>query len=413
MPNYTYKAINQSGKDVSGVVNADSVEMAGSMLSAQGYIPVKVVEERAISTADWWKRIETKLGTVRAEELILFTKQFRTMLIAGLPILKLLEILENQTENRKLKNVILSMALNIREGLSLYDAFSKHPGIFSPLYCSMIMAGENSGTLPEVLGRLVYILEHEHKVKSDIKAAMQYPLIVLAALGVAFFVLLTFVIPRFVEIFSRAGVELPLPTTICILTYNFLSHYWPLIICGVVIIIAAIGYYKKTEAGKHLWDKLILDTPIVGAIVVKSVMSRFASVFSILQSSGVPVLSSLGILSGTIGNQAIVRQFNQVRNGVKEGQGISGPLKSAKYFTPMVVDMIAIGEESGSLEEMLREISVHYDDEVEYSIRRLSAMIGPILTVAIALVVGFFALSIFLPMWDLTKSGQERILTGY
>ena len=407
MPNYTYKAINQSGKDVSGVVNADSVGMAGSMLSAQGYIPVKVVEERAISTAGWWKRIETKLGTVRAEELILFTKQFRTMLIAGLPILKLLEILENQTENRKLKNAILSMALNIREGLSLYDAFSKHPGIFSPLYCSMIMAGENSGTLPEVLGRLVYILEHEHKVKSDIKAAMQYPLIVLAALGVAFFVLLTFVIPKFVGIFSRADIELPLPTAICILTYSFLSHYWHLIICGIVIIIAALGYYKKTEAGKYLWDKLILDTPIVGAIVIKSVMSRFASVFSILQSSGVPVLSSLGILSGTIGNQAIVRQFNHVRNGVKEGQGISVPLKSAKYFTPMVVDMIAIGEESGSLEEMLREISVHYDDEVEYSIRGLSAMIGPILIVAIALVVGFFALSIFLPMWDLTKVARK------
>lgn len=407
MPDYAYKAINQSGEDVSGVVKADSVEMAGSMLSAQGYIPVKVVEEGAISTAGWWKRIETKLGTVRAEELILFTKQFRTMLIAGMPILKLLEILENQTENRKLKNVILSIALDIREGLSLYDAFSKRQGIFSPLYCSMIMAGENSGTLPEVLGRLVYILEHEHKVKSDIKAAMQYPLIVLAALGVAFFVLLTFVIPKFVGIFSRADIELPLPTAICILTYNFLSHYWGLIICGVVIIITALMLYKKTEDGKHLFDKLILETPVVGAIIVKSVMSRFASVFSILQSSGVPVLSSLGILSGTIGNQAIVRQFNRVRNGVKEGQGISGPLKSAKYFTPMVVDMIAIGEESGSLEEMLREISVHYDDEVEYAIRGLSAMIGPILIVAIAVVVGFFALSIFLPMWDLTKVARK------
>ena len=404
MPNFAYRAISQNGSDIAGVIRADSIEMAESMLSAQGYIPSKIKEESASFLISWLKNIESKLTPIKPGELVLFTKQFRSMLIAGLPILQLLRVLENQTENRKLKNIIVSVTLDIREGLTLYDAFVKHPGVFSPLYTSMIRAGEQSGTLPEVLGRLIYILEHEHKVKSDIKAALQYPIIVIVALLIAFIVLLTFVIPKFVGIFSRAGVELPLPTRISIVLYHFLNDYWHIIIVCLVSAIFALRYfYRKTETGKYLWHTLILNLPIVGPLFLKTMMSRFASVFNILQSSGVPVLNSLEILSSTIGNHAIMREVNRVSDQVEVGRGISSPLRSAKYFTPMVVDMIAIGEESGRLEEMLREISVHYDDEVEYAVKRLSATIGPILIIGLAVVVGFFALSIFLPMWDLTK----------
>ena len=404
MPNFAYRAISQNGSDIAGVIRADSIEMAESMLSAQGYIPSKIKEESAAFPISWLKNIESKLTPIKPGELVLFTKQFRSMLIAGLPILQLLRVLENQTENRKLKNIIVSVTLDIREGLTLYDAFVKHPGVFSPLYTSMIRAGEQSGTLPEVLGRLIYILEHEHKVKSDIKAALQYPIIVIVALLIAFIVLLTFVIPKFVGIFSRAGVELPLPTRISIVLYHFLNDYWHIIIVCLVSAIFALRYfYRKTETGKYLWHTLILNLPIVGPLFLKTMMSRFASVFNILQSSGVPVLNSLEILSSTIGNHAIMREVNRVSDQVEVGRGISSPLRSAKYFTPMVVDMIAIGEESGRLEEMLREISVHYDDEVEYAVKRLSATIGPILIIGLAVVVGFFALSIFLPMWDLTK----------
>jgi type II secretory pathway component PulF len=402
--NFIYKAIDSSGASVSGEIRAESIEMAENVLVSQGYIPSKVAEEGAEVFAGWLRNIETMLTPVKTEQLIIFTKQFRTMLIAGIPILQLLGILENQTENKKLRNAIVSMILNIREGLTLYDAFTKHPGIFSPLYTNMIRAGEQSGTLPDVLGRLVYILEHEHKVKSDIKAALQYPIIVLVALMIAFFVLLTFVIPKFVSIFSRSGLELPLPTRVSLLLYHLLQNYWQWIIVIVVIAFIALRlYYKKTEPGRYLWDALILNVPIMGPLFQKAIMSRFASVFSILQSSGVPVLDSLAILGGTIGNQAITREFVRVRDLVEEGRGISGPLKSARYFPPMVVDMIAIGEESGRLEEMLREVSIHYDDEVEYAVKRLSATIGPILIIGLAAVVGFFALSVFLPMWDLTK----------
>ncbi len=404
MPDYTYKAINPGGSNITGKIKADSVEMAESMLSAQGYIPSGIKEEGAGFLAGWLQRIDTKLTPVKPEELILFTKQFRTMIAAGVPMLQLLGVLENQTENKKLRDAIASLSLDIREGSTLYDAFIKHPYIFPPLYCNMVKAGEHSGTLSGVLVRLVYILEHEHKIKSDVKAAMQYPVIVLVALMGAFVVLLTFVIPKFAGIFERAGIELPLPTRVSIYLYQFIDNYWLLIVpCIIIGVFAARYYYKKTEQGKYLWDMSVLNIPIVGPLFLKSMMSRFSSVFSILQSSGVSILESLEILSGTIGNQAITREFNRVRNQVEEGQGISGPLRSAKYFTPMVVDMIAIGEESGDLESMLREISTHYDDEVEYAVKRLSAAIGPILIVGLAVVVGFFALSIFLPMWDLTQ----------
>jgi len=404
MPNYIYTAINQSGSNVSGEIMADSIEMAENMLSAQGYIPSKIAEGGSVLSFGWWKKIEMRLTSVKADELILFTKQFRTMLNAGLPIIQLFGVLENQTENKKLRNIIVSITINLREGSTLYDAFAKHTGVFSPLYCSMIRAGEQSGTLPEVLGRLIYILEHERKIKSDVKSALQYPVIVLVALVIAFIVLLTFVIPRFAGIFSRAGVELPLPTRACILLYQFLDNYWQWIITGIIIIIIAVRYYyKETEAGKYLWHTLTLNIPVTGPLFLKTMMSRFASVFSILQSSGVPVLDSLDILGGTIGNYVIAKEISLTRDRVEEGRGISGPLKSAKYFTPMVVDMIAVGEESGKLEEMLREISAHYDDEVEYAVKRLSDAIGPVLIVGLAVVVGFFALSIFLPMWDLTK----------
>jgi len=404
MPNYIYRAINQSGFNVSGEIMADSIEMAENMLSTQGYIPSKIAEGGGALSFGWWKKIEMRLSSVKTNELVLFTKQFRTMLIAGLPIIQLFGVLENQTENKKLKNIIVSITMDIREGSTLYDAFAKHTGVFSPLYCSMIRAGEQSGTLPEVLGRLIYILEHEHKIKSDVKSALQYPVIVLAALVIAFIVLLTFVIPRFAAIFSRAGMDLPLPTRVCISLYHFMDNYWLWITTGIIIVIIAVRfYYKETDAGKYLWNTLILNIPIIGALFLKTMMSRFASVFSILQSSGVPVLDSLDILCGTIGNYVIAKEISLTRDRVEEGRGISGPLKSAKYFTPMVVDMIAVGEESGKLEEMLREISVHYDDEVEYAVKRLSDAIGPVLIVGLAVVVGFFALSVFLPMWDLTK----------
>jgi len=388
--------------EVSGSIEAQSVEAAQTRLSEQGLIPSSVAEGDGRS-GSLLSRIQANLTSVTMKELILFTKQFRTMLIAGLPILKVLEILEHQTQNPKLKKTIATISSDIREGAALNEAFRKHPSIFPPLYVSMIEAGESSGTLSDILERVVYLLEHEHKVRSDVKSALQYPMMVLITLVIAFFVLLTFVIPRFVSIFTKVGLELPLPTLICLYLYRLISEYWYLLLGGLFVAVVVLRYWFRTEHGRYVRDRFILRIPLIGTLLVKATMSRFASIFSILQASGVTVLNALDILVGTIGNAAISREFSGLKDQIQEGKGISGPLRSSRYFPPMVVDMIAIGEESGQLEEMLRGVAMHYDDEVEYAVKGLSESIGPILIVSLAAVVGFFAMAIFLPMWDLTK----------
>jgi len=403
MRKFSYQAITESGNTVSGAIEAESPEAAAALLAQRGYIPTKVTGERKGSQEAGSYSFKERIARVKIPDLILFTKQFRTMVHAGVSILALLQVLENQTENPKLRAIISFIAQDIKGGSTLYAAFKKYPKVFSPLYCSMIQAGESSGALGDVMERLIYIIGHEHKVKSDIKSALQYPIIVCVFLAIAFFILLTFVIPKFTSIFLSAGIALPLPTQICMSLYQLLSNYWYLILGLVIAVVVALFSYLKTEQGKYMRDLLALKLPIFGPLIIKAAMSRFASIFAILQSSGIHVLESMKILSGTIGNAAIAKEFEQIRDRMEQGQGISEPLRTARYFTPMVINMVSIGEESGKLDELLREVSVHYDDEVEYAMHRLSEAIGPILTVGLAGVIGFFAIAIFLPMWDLAK----------
>ena len=403
MPKFSYQAINTNGNTVSGELEAENLDAARNLLSSRGFIPSRVTMTGGGATGFSFSKLQAKLTPIKVPELILFTKQLRTMFRAGVPIVKLLEVLENQTENLNLKWIINNMSQDIKQGASLYEAFSKHPKAFSPLYCSMVRAGEISGALPDVLDRLIYIVEHDHKIKSDVKSALQYPFIVFILLGCAFFVLLTFVIPKFIGIFTKAGLELPLPTRICLMMYHFFSNYW-IVVLGIAVGIGALlVYYLRTNPGKLMRDNLLLRLPVFGQLFRKAAMSRFASIFSILQSSGVAILDCMKILSGTIGNYAIGREFDRIIERLEEGRGIAGPLKMSRFFTPIVINMVAIGEETGNLEQMLQEISEHYDSELEYSMKKLSESIGPILTVGLAAVIGFFALAIFLPMWDLTK----------
>lgn len=408
MPNYSYQAINEIGKNVTGTLEAESVDVANSIILARGLIPSKLSPVKITNGDDWWSRIKSLTGTIKVMDLIIFTKQFRSMLGAGVPILRLLQILELQTENQGLKEAIAKIVQDIRQGSSVSEAFEKYPKIFSPLYCSMLKAGEISGNLPGVLDRLIYIIEHEAKIKSDIKSALRYPMIILIALAIAFVILLTFVVPSFASMFSKSGLVLPMPTKVAMLLSGYLKNYWYVILTFMAIIIFGLSAYFKTDNGRFMRDAFLLELPILGPLFKKAALSRFASIFAILQTSGVPVMQALTILSETIGNAAISRDFDYVRDRVEEGAGISTPLKSAKYFTPMVVDMIAIGEETGNIDEMLREISKHYDDEVEYSVKGLSEAIGPILIVGLAAIVGFFALAIFMPMWDLTQMATKH-----
>ena len=402
MPKFSYRAITEEGSTETGAIEAESAEKAGSMLADQGFIPTLIKAERpAVPGINLGKMFEA-FSPVKAPELILFTKQFNTLIRAGVPMLSLLKVLEEQTEHPRLRKILGVIHRDIKEGSSLFDAFNRHRQVFSPLYCNMLKAGEASGALNDVLDRLTYIIEHEHKVKADIKSALMYPIIVVCFLVIAFFVLLTGVIPRFVNIFKSSGLTLPLPTKICMLMYDFIIHYW---FVGLgVLVVGGVGlyYYLKTEKGKLLLFTILMQIPVIGPLFIKSAISRFASIFSILQSSGVDILQTMDILTDTIGNAAISHELSGIRERLAAGHGIAGPLSSAKYFTPMLINMVAIGEESGNLEDLLQDVATHYDTEVEYAMKKMSDAIGPLLTVGLAAVVGFFALAIFLPMWDLT-----------
>ncbi|NDY56394.1 type II secretion system F family protein [Desulfovibrio sulfodismutans] len=406
MAKFAYEAYNDTGSLIQGELEADSGDAATARLAAMGYIPVAVRRGGAAkgdSGEGGLSGLEMALTRVKSQDLILFTKQFRTMLAAGLSILELLRVLEQQTENKKLKMVCAKMGDDMRKGVSISDALGKHPSVFSKLYVSMVKAGELSGMLPEVLDRLIYIVSHENKVKTDIKKALQYPLTVLIALGGAFFFLLTYVVPVFAKMFATAKIELPWPTKVAMNMSTALNSYWYLFLSGLAVVVGGLWLFFRTEQGKVARDAFWLKIPILGSLFVKAAMSRFASIFSILQASGVQVLQALDILSETIGNAAIAKEFGRIKDQIREGRGISGPLQRARYFTPMVVSMVAIGEETGDLDAMLKAVSEHYDDEVGYAVGRLADAIGPILIVGLAGVVGFFALSIFMPMWDMTK----------
>ena len=405
MPSYKYQVISQTGATIQGIIEAESQEKARDKLSALGYVPVSVTEGGK-TLASRLQDLSISMTSVSLKDIILFTKQMRTMMKAGLSILELLHILEEQTENKRLKRVCTHMAVEIKQGKTLFEAFSNHPKVFSSLYCNMILAGEQTGSLPEVLDRLVYLIEHEHKVKSDIRSALQYPMTVLIVLGLAFYVLLTFVIPKFVDIFKRVKIDMPLPTLIAIRLYEFFAAYGYFLLAAVIGLFFLTLKLLQTKRGRLAWDSFWLRVPVFGPLFTKAAMARFASIFAILQSSGVSVLSALDILQGTIGNAAISREFARIQDLLKEGRGLSGPLRQAKHFTPMVVNMVAVGEETGNLNEMLMAVANHYDDEVEYAVSTLSAAINPILVLGLAGVVGFFALAIFLPMWDLTKMAK-------
>ena len=403
MANYVYSAINEMGKTITDSIEAESEEIVNSMLAARNLIPVRIVRQDK-SGFSLSSLSSLRFGaSVKTKDLILFTKQFRSMIQAGVPIIRLMQVLVSQTQDKVLKKVATDISQDIKDGMTLYAAMKKHPSVFSPLYLSMINAGEISGSVPEILERLIDIVEHEAKIKKDIKSALQYPIIVVIALVIAFVVLLTFVIPKFVAIFAKAGIALPLPTKIAMIMYQGLANYWHILLGGIIALVVFLRYYIKTPAGRYTFDTFLLKMPLFGSLFQKAAMSRFAAIFAIMQASGVPVMRTMEVVSDTIGNTAISREFDNVRDKIQEGQGISGPLRSAKHFTPMVVDMVAIGEESGNIEEMMRQVSLHYDDEVQYAVKGLADSIGPILMVGLAAVVGFFALAIFMPMWDLTK----------
>ena len=402
MPSFEYKAIKPDGTEVTEVMEAKDADAVTGYLDKLGYLPLKIKQ----SGGGVNLKLFSNRRKLKDAEIVMFTRQLVTLLRAGVPLLSCLDALVEQADSEGLKEIVEKIYVDIESGLSLSDAIKRHPKEFSELYINSIKAGEMGGSLDKVLERLVELMEHEQETNARIKSAMRYPIIVVVTLVLAFVALMMLVVPNFIDLFTKMKIELPLPTRLLIGFHYVLSNYWYVVIAGLSAL--AIGFLKyiKTEKGAFQWDQFMITVPIFGDLNLKTAMSRFTRMFETLNSSGLPILQTLDITAKTVGNVVIGKEIEKAAAGVLQGAGLAAPLSEGKIFPPMVIRMISIGEQSGSLDTMLLNVSKHYDTEVEYAVKNLTGMIEPVLTVGVGVIVLFLALAIFLPMWSLTTLAQ-------
>ncbi|HVN97942.1 MAG TPA: type II secretion system F family protein [Syntrophorhabdaceae bacterium] len=402
MTTFAYRARDDRGLLITGNLEANSRREAMLQLDNMGLFPLDAKEQKSAGFAV--DAFLLRFQRVKHDDLIFFTRQLQTVIRAGIPMVSGLKALEEQTNNERLKVAIREVTQDIDRGQTFSDALARHRGIFSELYIGMVRAGELSGNLDEVLERLSGVLEFQMKTKEMLKSAMRYPVFVVVTLAIAFVILVNVVVPKFAPIFRSAKLDLPLPTQILLLINDIFQKYTMTAIITALALITAFVFYKRTAAGTYAIDRLKLSVPLIGDIVLKICMGRFAFILENLVRAGIPIIKTLDIVSRSVGNEYVAEKVRDIAVSIEKGRGISRPLKDAKIFPPLVIHLVATGEETGSLEEMLREVSVHYDREVTYSVNRLSAWIEPILTAGLACMVLFLALAIFMPWWDMMRA---------
>ncbi len=387
---------------VKGIIQAASYDEALLFLYDKGIETDKIEEASAFDEIkekiDYLSRRFVRVGL---SELIVFTRQFSTLFGAGVPIGVILERLSEQSVNIKLKDALSIIKNDVNGGMSLSEAFSKHKDVFSGLYVNMLKVGEESGTLDIVLDRLANILETELDTKNKIKTATRYPKMVISAIVIAFTIIITFVIPKFVSLFSHFGAKLPLPTRILIGINYIFHHYWWIVLLGIIGVVFAYKKYRKTEQGRYQTDKYVLKVPIIGPLVHKIYVSRMIRILGLLYKSGINIIDSLDIISNVTGNVIAKQAVDEIKKDVEGGATIYMPFSQSSFFPNVVSDMVAVGEETGRLDEMLFKAADYYDEEINYTIKNLSSAIEPILLVFIAGMVLILALGVFLPMWNM------------
>lgn len=402
MPSFAYSAVDPTGKNVKGKMEADSQQIVMSKLRERGYHVTGLSEKKNLMSSIGGASVGH--GKVKLESLTVFTRQFATMINAGIGIIRCLDILENQLKDASLKPVIGQTMRDVKNGLSLTDALSKHPHVFSKLYINMIRAAELGGILDQILDRIAGFLEYDMEVRTKIKSAMMYPIIVLVFSVCMIAVLFAFVLPRFKEIFDSMNVEMPIYTRLLFESSGLFKTYWYVPVLGIVGAVVMFKRIDKTTAGHYQIDLLKLRVPVVGDIIKKMAISRFAKTFGTLVSSGVPMMRALEIVGETAGNSVIAKGVQTAKESVREGQKISSPLEATGLFPTMVTHMIDIGEETGRLSEMLHKVSEFYEKEVDAAVKGLTSLIEPLLIVFMGVVVGFIAISVMGPIFKLVSS---------
>jgi len=404
MPLFEYKARDRMGQMVAGNMDAPDADAVGQELGRMGHFPIKI-KSTEVAQADAEEKVDPleRFQKIKPQELVLFTRQMSTLFNAGIPILGILVAMEEQVESPKFRRTVKQIRLDIEGGNSMSEAMEKHPTVFSELYTSMISAGEAGGVMDELLARLADLLEKQGDTDAKVKGAMKYPKMVVSAMILAVTILMWKVVPVFVNMFAKAKIELPLATKILIGANKIFFDYWYLLLGGTILAIIIFKKYTATEKGRYQWDYFMLKVPIMGPIVLRSSMAKFARVFSTLQAGGVSILEILNVTAKVVDNSVISGIVRGLKDSVQEGTGLAAPLKQSGFIPPLVIQMIAAGEDSGSLDEMLKKVADYYDEEVDMAVKNLSAMIEPILLLFMAAMVLFLALAIFVPMWDMSK----------
>lgn len=412
MPKFKYVALDSKGKEVQGEVEADHQTAALTKIREKGFFPTSVVEVDAraqkkkqgpVAPAAGLKmefRLPSFLSRVKPKQLTGFTRQLATLVNAGLPLLRGLQVLNKQEKNPALKRAIGEMAQSIEAGSTFAEALSQHPRIFNKLFVNMVKAGEIGGVLDVVLLRLAEFMEKAQKIKSKIVSAMVYPVVVLIMASAILTLLMIFIVPKFQDVFKDLleGEGLPGLTRFVMSVSQTMTHRLPFVIVGIVVVVILIKLIGKSKAGRYALDRIKLSIPVFGVLNRKTAIGRFTRTLGTLMTSGVPVLQALNIVRDTVENEAIGRAISLIHDNVKEGENMAPPIQASGAFPPIVVSMVEVGEETGDLPEMLMKIADSYDDEVDNAVAGLTSIIEPILIIGLALIVGTIVISLFMPL---------------
>ena len=396
---YRYRAVAANGQIIEGLHDASTEKEVVSMLKSSNYMPISIE-----LTAESGSSMNISLKKVTKKDLAVFCRQFYTMLNAGVTIVKSLDILEKQTDNKLMKKATISIYEGVQKGMTLSESMRIHERIFPPILINMVEAGEMSGSLDTIMERMAVHYEKENKIENKIKGAMIYPLVLAIVATTVVVFLLIAVMPTFVGMFEGSGMELPMPTKILLAISHSLQNYWYMYIIIQAFLIYGIAYYNKTEAGGLVIDTMKLKVPIFKDTNIKIATSRFTRTLSTLLSSGIPLMHGIDIVSKVIGNRYISLKLENAKEEIRKGVPLSRTIKDSKVFPPMVDSMIKIGEESGSLDEILNKSADFYDEELEAALQKMTELLQPLMVVVMALIVGFIVISIALPMFDMVNT---------
>jgi general secretion pathway protein F len=403
VPVYEYRALNTSGRAVKGIVDADSSRAARLKLRRNGIFPTELHEEAEAQGGKREFDVLRFLRRVKLQEVAITVRQLSTLLSAGLPLVESLTAIIEQVPNPALKKIVTQVRERVNEGSSLADAFAQHPRIFSSLFVNMTRAGERSGALEIVLERLADFTENQVAFRHKISAAMVYPILMtFVGIGVLGF-LLGYVIPTVTQIFEDLKQTLPLPTLILMMASDALRRFWWVGVVVLALMLLGIDRYSRTEAGRLVLDRVKIKAPIFGPLALKVAIARFTRTLAILLRSGVPVLTSMDIVKNVVSNRVLEHVIEEARDNIREGQDIAPPLRRSQLFPPMATHMIAVGEKSGKLEDMLMRVADTFETDVETTVQGLTALIEPLMILLMGSVIGFIALSILLPIFQINQ----------